>query len=279
MPQANSSPTVNPDANLAPSIAAGIVAGTPAATAILSDDEYSKFLLRHKNEILPVLRGLITHVSQVTMFFNEGRDMVLTSIVRLDDDAMVLDLGPNSELNRKALEAAKLFCITQLDKVKIQFLLRGLSLTDDGGRQAFKTALPETVLRLQRREYFRLALPITRPLSMLVPMKQLDGTQKTLDLQVGDLSGGGLAIVNLPLTVQIEIGMEFQGCRLDLPEVGLITTGLRVCSLMDTRSRGGATLHRAGCEFFNLPGPQATLIQRYIIKIERERKARESGMS
>jgi c-di-GMP-binding flagellar brake protein YcgR len=279
MPQPNSSPPANPDANLLPSVAAGIVADTPAATAILSDDEYSKFLLRHKNEILPVLRGLITHVSQVTMFFNEGRDMVLTSIVRIEGDAMVLDLGPSSELNRKALEAAKLFCITQLDKVKIQFLLRGLSLTDDGGRQAFKTALPETVLRLQRREYFRLALPITRPLSILVPLQQLDGTHKTMDLQVGDLSGGGLAIVNLPLSVAIEIGMEFKGCRLDLPEVGLITTGLRVCSIMDSRSRAGATTHRAGCEFFNLPGPQATMIQRYIIKIERERKARESGMS
>jgi len=37
-------------------------------------------------------------------------------------------------------------------------------------------------------------------------------------------------------------------------------------------------VRRAGCEFMNLPGPMQTLIQRYIIKIERERKAHESGL-
>ena len=37
-------------------------------------------------------------------------------------------------------------------------------------------------------------------------------------------------------------------------------------------------MKRAGCEFCNLSGPMATLIQRYIIKVERERKARDSGI-
>lgn len=251
---------------------------TPAAPPILSDDEYSKFLLHYKNEMFPVLKGLIDRVSQVTMFFNEGRDMVITSIVSYDDNSMVLDFGPSSELNRKALEADRLFCVSQLDKVKIQFLLRGLTRIEDNGRPAFKAALPESMLRLQRREYFRLSLPITRPLRMQLPMVQEDGSRAIMNIEVGDLSGGGLAIVNLPDTFKLEPGMEFESCRLELPEVGEITAKLRVCSLMETKTRSGNTLHRAGCEFIKLPGPMLTLIQRYIIKIERERKARESGM-
>jgi c-di-GMP-binding flagellar brake protein YcgR len=43
--------------------------------------------------------------------------------------------------------------------------------------------------------------------------------------------------------------------------------------------RSGARIKRAGCEFVKLPGQMSTLVQRYIIKVERERKARESGMS
>ena len=35
---------------------------------------------------------------------------------------------------------------------------------------------------------------------------------------------------------------------------------------------------RAGCQFVDLPGQMLTLIQRYIIRVERERKARETGM-
>jgi c-di-GMP-binding flagellar brake protein YcgR len=60
--------------------------------------------------------------------------------------------------------------------------------------------------------------------------------------------------------------------------VATVTVKLRICSVMETRGRAGANMHRAGCEFVNLPGPMLTQIQRYIIKIERERKARDSGM-
>lgn len=250
----------------------------PGKAALLSDDEYSKFLLHHKNEMFPVLKGLIERVSQVTMFFNEGRDMVITSIVSYDDNSMVLDFGPSSELNRKALEADRLFCVSQLDKVKIQFLLRGVTRIEDNGRPAFKATLPESMLRLQRREYFRLSLPITRPLRMQFPRIQEDGSRAITNVEVGDLSGGGLAMVNLPESFKIEPGMEFENCRLELPEVGEITAKVRVCSLMETKTRSGVVSHRAGCEFIKLPGPMLTLIQRYIIRIERERKARESGM-
>lgn len=253
-------------------------AAPAASPAILSDDEYSKYLLHQKNEMIPVLRGLIQHVSQVTMFFNEGRDMVVTSVVSFDDNSLVLDFGPNSDLNRKALDAQRLFCVTQLDKVKIQFLLLGVSQVEADGRPAFKAALPENMLRLQRREFYRLVLPITRPLTMIAPMIQLDGSRKNMDVQVGDISGGGLGIVNLPKTVQIQPQMVFEGCRLDLPDVGVITTAIKVCSVMETRTRSGATTRRAGCEFVKLAGPMLTLIQRYIIKMERERKARESGL-
>ena len=267
-----------PASSESPAAAAGIAPGSAAANAILSDDEYSRFLLHNKNEMLPVLKGLYEHVAQITMFFNEGRDMVLTSLVSYDENGMVLDFGPSNDLNRRALEAERLFCITQLDKVKIQFLLRGVDRVEIEGRPAFRAKLPENMLRLQRREYFRLTLPITRPLKMVAPMIQADGIKRNMDVEVGDISGGGLAIVNLPKTIPLESGLMVEGCRLDLPEVGLVTANLKVCSIMETKTRSGANLQRAGCEFVKLPGPMSTLIQRYIIKIERERKARESGL-
>jgi c-di-GMP-binding flagellar brake protein YcgR len=52
-----------------------------------------------------------------------------------------------------------------------------------------------------------------------------------------------------------------------------------VRSVFEMTTRSGSKSQRAGCEFVKLPGPMLTLIQRYIIKVERERKARESGMS
>ncbi len=248
-------------------------------TALLADDQYTKYMLSTKAAMAPVLRGLIEHVSQITLFFNEGRDMVLSSLISFDENGLLLDYGPSSEMNRKALAAEKLFCITQLDKVKIQFLLRGVRSAEAGGLPAFRAVMPEGILRLQRREYFRLTLPITRPLKMVMPLVVAKNAPQMLEVSVGDISGGGLGIVNLSKDAQLATGMKVSGCRMDLPEVGQITATIRVCSLMDATNRGGVQSRRAGCEFVDLPGPMLTLIQRYIIKMERERKARESGMA
>lgn len=258
----------------------GASAASPVVVELLSGGDYSKYMLETKNEMLPVLRGLIDHVSQLTMFFNEGKDMVLTSVISYDSDnnRIFLDLGASSEMNRKALEAKKLFCITQLDKVKIQFLLRGVSQSTVNGSPAFSAALPESMLRLQRREFFRLSTPITRPLICQIPLSLPNGKKETIEAAVADISGGGVGLVHLPMTTSIETGMEFQNCRIELPEVGLVAATMCVRSVMENVNRSGVRTKRAGCEFIKLPGPMLTLIQRYIIKMERERKARESGL-
>lgn len=249
-----------------------------SAVALLNDDEYSKYLLQSKNEILPVLRGLAGAVSQVTMFFNEGRDMVPTSIASVSETKITLDVGPSSDSNRKALAADKLFCVTQLDKVKIQFVLRGITQTEADGRPAFSAKLPESVMRLQRREFFRLMLPVTRPLKCSLVFPPIDGKALKMECTVADVSGGGMGIVGLPADLPIEPGMLLSDVKLDLPEVGLVSGRVQVCSVTQSTNRMGVVSKRAGCEFVNLPGPMMTLLQRYIIKIERERKARESGL-
>lgn len=273
-----------PDPNIAPPAPGSteVMPGASAASAVtvelLSSDEYSKFMLQTRNEMLPVLRGLVDHVAQVTMFFNEGKDMVLTSVISFDNDKLYLDFGASPDMNRKALEAEKLFCITQLEKVKIQFLLRGLTRVEFEGSPAFSAAMPDSMLRLQRREYFRLSMPVTRPLRCVTSAILPDGSRLAIDAAVADISGGGLGLVQLPLTTPIEPGMELQNCRIELPEVGIITGTLRICSVMESINRNGTKTKRAGCEFVKLAGPMLTLVQRYIIKVERERKARETGM-
>lgn len=261
-----------------PASAPAPVAKPAPKVEILADDQYSQYLLHSKSEIAAVLKGLVDHVAQITMTFNEGRDMVLTSLVSYDDDDVVLDYGASSEMNRRALEAEKLFCVSQIDKVKIQFLLRGLFKTEADGRPAFSARRPDNVLRLQRREYFRLSTPIARPIKCLIPVVLPTGAKQMADAVIVDISGGGMGLLNPPAMVPFETGMEFPGCRFDLPEVGTVTATLVVRSVYETTTRSGGKNRRAGCEFKNLPGPMMTLIQRYIIKMERERKARESGM-
>lgn len=251
----------------------------PHTTSLLEPNEYSEFMLRAPKEILVVLRGLLEHVSQITVYFNEGKDMLLTTLAAVADDHIVLDYGPSSEMNRKALEAEKHFCITTLNKVRVQFILRGFARIEHGGRASFRAALPDEILRLQRREFFRLATPIAKPLKCMVPIPLADGGLHLHEAHIFDISGGGLALSAPPAGIPFDTEMELPNCRVELPEVGIITGTIKIRSIFEITLRSGAKVRRAGCEFVKLPGPMLTLIQRYIIKVERERKARETGMS
>lgn len=248
-----------------------------ASGELVATDELSQFLLKTRSEIFAVFRGLVDHVSQITMFFNEGRDLILTGLISYDDNGIYLDLGASPEMNRRALAARKLFCVTQLERVKVQFLLDSVTQGTVRGTPAFRAPLPDGVLRLQRREYYRMATPIARPLKCAIALALPDGGRRAIDAHIGDISGGGIGIISIPLDVPLERGQSLD-CRIELPEVGVVNGNVVVRSLFETVSRTGAKSHRAGCEFVRLPGPMLTLIQRYIIKIERERKARESGM-
>ena len=248
------------------------------APPLLEPGDYAQYMLRSKSEIAFVLRSLLDHVSQITIFFNEGKDLLLTTLVAVESDQILLDLGASSETNRKALTVERLFCVASLDKVRVQFLLRGLKPATFEDRPAFSAAYPSDLLRLQRREFFRLTMPIMRPLKCQIPITEAEtGNNFIVDVNVVDISGGGLAIA-LPDGVDFDVDKEFANCRIELPEVGMLTTTLKVRNQFEITLRSGGRVRRAGCEFVKLPGPMLTLVQRYIIKVERERKARESGM-
>jgi len=253
---------------------------TPNANPLTAFEpgEYSEFMLRTPIEIGGVMRSLYDHVSQITVFFNEGNDMLLTTLAHVAADHLILDFGPNDEMNRKALGAEKHFCVTLLDKVRVQFILHGFSKVEFGGRQAFRCALPDEVLRLQRREYYRLMTPVMRPLKCTLPIPLPDGSVKRYEAHVFDISGGGLGIAAPPESVPFASGMQFPNCRIELPEVGFVTCTLEVRSIFAVTLKSGAHARHAGCGFVNIPGPMLTLVHRYIIKVERERKARQSGM-
>lgn len=258
----------------------GSKSAKPVAHALLEPTDYTQFQLRTRNEIIFILRGLLASTDHLTIYFNEGQDFLLSAVIQVDDEGLVLDYGGNMEANARALAAERLFCVTTHDKIRIQFALRGLRQIVYEGRPAFRAALPESVLRLQRREYYRLTTPIAHPIKCQIPVMKEGGLCTTvMEANVVDISGGGLAMMVPPVGLIFSSGDVFENCRIELPDVGVVITTLEVRNVFDVTLRTGSQVARAGCQFANLPGPMLTLIQRYIIKVERERKARESGMA
>ena len=245
-------------------------------------DDYSKYLLHSKSEILAVLRTLIQKGSMITVYFDHGRSFLLTSVIALSDDNrhFILDVGSDSEMNRRALLADKLVFTTVVDKVKVQFSLDQLSPTRSGERPALLAKVPEQLLRLQRREFFRLSTPVANPLKLCVTLTRADTSVVQLELPLMDISGGGVGLtVSAEQTELLKRDDTLSDCKIMLPDEGLLVATLRVRSLVEVITRSGARFFRVGCEFIGLPPSRMTLIQRYITRVERERKARLNGLT
>jgi c-di-GMP-binding flagellar brake protein YcgR len=252
----------------------------PLRFELLQADDYGKYLLRSKKEIVFILRAMRDKGDLVTVYFNRGNDFFLSALlaVEAEEDSILLDAGSDAETNRRALASDRFTCVASHDKVKIQFVLRRLERVEHEGREAFRAALPEELLRLQRREFYRLTTPIARPLRCTIPLKLADGSRTEIAATVVDISGGGLAVLVPPDGIELETDHLFEDCRIELPEVGTVQATLRVRNVFEFTLRNGTKTRRAGCQFVALPGHMMTLIQRYIIRVERERKARETGM-
>jgi c-di-GMP-binding flagellar brake protein YcgR len=242
-----------------------------------SNDDY---MLRSKSEVLTILRSMLKYGTLITVHFNQGQDFLMTSLLNIaaDGKSLVFDVGSNAEMNKRALASDKLICISNLEKVRIQFVLHGIDLIEYEGRPAFLADVPKALLRLQRRENFRLALPLLQRIKCIIPLKNSAGSMIHMEANILDISGGGIGIIAQSADVELEAGMLIPDCRIELPNVGTILTSLRVRSVFEVTSRNGVRSKRSGCQFIDLSGQMQILIQRYIIKMERERKAHEAGM-
>ncbi len=239
-----------------------------------TEDDYSKYLLYSRAEILFVLRALLQKGAMITVYFDNGNAFLLTALNQITKGGqLIFDMGSDQEMNQKALVAEKLIFISSLDKVKIQFSLKGLRSTSFEGRPAFLGELPETLLRLQRREYYRLVAPIANPIKCLIP------ADPPMEAPILDISGGGIGLM-LPMDQKERFapGTTFPNCCFALPEEGEIETTLTVRNAFPVTTKTGNVYLRAGCEYVDLPGTRLSMVQRYITRIERERKARLSGL-
>ncbi len=245
---------------------------TSTAQGVSPSSDDSRFLLHNHMEILRILRGLSKRHEMVSAFFNNGRDLLLTSIIEVDanNNNVILDYGSNEALNNRILASDRIIFVSFLDSVKIQFVATQIKLTGYEGASAFQIVLPNEVLQLQRREYYRLPTPIINPLTCRVPL----ANDHSIEVTLTDIGAGGVGIIiGSDAEAALKPGEIFPGSRIELPGIGTLEVTLRVQSTFTVTLKNGSTALRGGCQFDNLRPAMQGLMQRYIIKLERDRIA------
>jgi len=244
-------------------------------TAPQAEDE-SPFWLHSRMDIVAVLRDIVRTRTLSNVNFGSGSEALLTPLLAVDTEAeeLLFDCSGSETINRGVLQARKLLFYCLHDKIKVRFTTKLARVVQWQNRDAFAVRLPESMLRLQRRELYRVPAPISRPIRCVIPVQKDDRTHH-VETRLHDISQGGVALIVQPGDLQAEVGMSFPNCRIVLPDAGNAVVMLEIVHAREMTLLNDKTVLRIGCKFVRPSMAALALIQRQMMKLERELKAKQ----
>lgn len=245
----------------------------PLKIEMLSGDEDDRHRISSHGEIVHLLRHIADNGTRIALYYgNSSSEFLLTTLLDLDDEGLWLEQGPNPVENRRILESKRLIFVTSHLQVKVQFTSDKAYAVEHLGYPAFYFDLPDSIYRLQRREYFRLSTPVSSPLHCVVPTGH--PARPVRHVTVMDISVGGIGLMTAESDSELVPGQTYTDCEIVLPEVGTVVVTVEVRNLVVITMPSGHELWRAGCEFRDLDSQSALLLQRYVTHMQRLLKAK-----
>jgi c-di-GMP-binding flagellar brake protein YcgR len=239
----------------------------PLKIELFSNDEESDYLISNHREIVSILQSIAQRKSRVALYYNEGNSMVLTMILAADENGVWIDATSNPLDNRIIERSKRIIFVTTHNQAKVQFVATDVMLGTYEEGPAFSLGLPRKLLRLQRRDYYRLVTPETNALKCII--RTVPGqTHIQHEVTVMDISIGGVALVCEASGIELQPGMVYEHCQIELPEVGKLEAAIEVKNTFEITDRNGKIKRRAGCVFVKPDGKTTMLLQRYVAQMQ-----------
>ena len=240
--------------------------------ASVIEEDLEEYTSKAPREVAYNLRQLIQAGERISVIFADGHESFLTILLDIDEDTGLLyfDWGGTEDTVRKFLQSDRNFFVCNPGGIRNQFMVGKVWEVQFEKRRSFATRLPQRYMRLQRREFFRLTLPMTlRPQCTLLSEQH----PKPLILSAVDIGIGGVGF-EVPQT-----NLDFSAGEI-LTRAGIVLgTSTRLNVDLNVRytgrlTRGGKETARMGCQFSGLGGAQENELQRFLTNVQRELKAR-----
>jgi c-di-GMP-binding flagellar brake protein YcgR len=243
-------------------------------TENLQFGDWHEYAVTSRREILALLLNICNQRSRILVQVG-GQPVTWVTAAGCDAATLILERALSREQNDSILKAGVVTFETSLDNIRIVFESTRIRAVDHQGAPAFALDLPDRLIRLQRREFYRVATPVIYPVLVSIPVpKAADGEPITFSL--ADISCGGICLLDNQLTLGANVGRIYARCKIELPDVGVVTTGLQVRNAATTTLLNNRTNSRLGCRFVDMSSAHSAMVQRYVTKRECER-IRASG--
>ncbi len=220
-----------------------------------------QFEVRSPREIFFILRDIEKNSARAALYYDKRRKFILTSVIEVDEGGIWLDASQNHEENVQVARSGRCIFVSSHHQAKVQFEIDQLELGQRDDLEAFYLPLPDYLLRIQRRDYYRLFLPA----GALKCILTLEGNPpRRRELSVRDISRGGIALYCEENDQDLQPGKIIPGCRIWLDKDMELTVGIQVRYVSLTQLQSGGGRGCAGCGFIDLDGRMGILLQRYI---------------
>lgn len=245
-----------------------------------TDTDEDPFLVTSDLAVRSILRSIQRNSSLLRMYLHSDPDQsIMTTILDLDDEnrRVVVDCSADDSFNSRITAAVQVAFDTQVDQVSVNFVAHQLENTTFDGLPAISFPFPDTLRRVQRREFYRVEVPVGEPATCTIPLSESAASPLRAVARLKDISVGGLALLDYDNELPHESGARFRGARLALPEVGEVTVDLEILRVHTNVLPNKKEIVELGCKFVGLSNSSALLIQSYIGRLERRLNAKRRG--
>lgn len=232
-------------------------------------NDISQYTITSHAAMAQEFHTLIKHQDFLAVTFNQGRDSFITLILEADPEQgrLIFDVSSDKNLNQKLTCSTKNIFSGSPRGIKTQFTTKSAQLVTYEGRPAFLTDFPDSLLRLQHREYFRITSSVATPLfcSFNTPKG------KKIRLVVDDLSIGGVGLLMAENEYQIGLREILQECHIDSKDFEMVRFKLEVRGFKPfTNTTTGVRMVKMGCSFTDISKQDQVKVQRAIVNLERK---------
>ncbi|VVD84087.1 flagellar brake protein [Pandoraea terrigena] len=250
----------------------------PQVTPAPTDNEtqlHDSYRITNPLEIGGVLRHLATRGDFMTVYFANGQRQLVTRLLKVEPQArgFYFDWGGVEAENRALLASKRALFVGVPEGIQVHFPIGDAQEREFEGYPAFYAPYPETLVRLQRRDYFRVKTPILDPYPCTI--KFPDDTP--MRLSVFDLSLGGVGLrTKADAAAEIPKGSMLMHVEIELRDYGTVQVDLEVCAIRSVPLAKDVEYH-IGCRFIALSRTAESRLQKLITQLELNRRAFARG--
>ncbi|MDD5578410.1 MAG: flagellar brake protein [Methylobacter sp.] len=232
----------------------------------------TSFLIRNQAQIVNHLSLLFNSKCLLSANFGDNNDSFITTIIEINkkNNSLILDYAPKEYLSQQALNSPNIFFKTVYLGIEVTFQTSRLAKIQHKGRPAFIMPIPEAILWLQRREFYRIKSPLSKSSYCRLILED----RESIELKLYDISLSGFSMLNESADISSLLALEAQleHCKLFLTDTGEDTISFEIRNKCIVNPEKLNKIEKIGCKFTRIAPAFESAIQRYMQQIERENK-------